>query len=120
MTLVNTKNRKDHTVFLSREVLAILEPRCKDKKPDDNVFDIRDPRKALQAINAAAGVIVTQHKLRHTFASVAEELVSGYALKRMINHTDASDVAGTNYVGKSENQLRTAWQTVADFIINSK
>jgi hypothetical protein len=48
---------------------------------------------------------------------VAEELVSGYALKRMINHTEAGDVTGNNYVGKSETQLRSAWQTVADFIV---
>ena len=119
MTLLNTKNRKDHVVFLSAQALAILEHHCKDKKPDANVFDVKDPRKALDAINDAAGVIVTPHKLRHTFASVAEELVSGYALKRMINHTDASDVAGTNYVGKSESQLRKAWQSVADFIVES-
>lgn len=117
MTLLNTKNRKDHIVFLSLQALAILAHHCKNKKPDANVFDVSDPRKALDAINLAAGLIVTPHKLRHTFASVAEELVSGYALKRMINHTDASDVAGTNYVGKSENQLRAAWQAVADFIV---
>jgi integrase len=119
MTLLNTKNRKDHVVFLSAQALAILVHHCKDKKPDANVFDVKDPRKALDAINVTAGVIVTPHKLRHTFASVAEELVSGYALKRMINHTDASDVAGTNYVGKSESQLRKAWQSVADFIVES-
>lgn len=116
MTLLNTKNRKDHTVYLSTQALAILANHCKDKRPDDNVFDVNDPRKALDAINDAAGVVITPHKLRHTFASVAEELVSGYALKRMMNHTDAGDITGTNYVGKSGNQLRVAWQAVADFI----
>ena len=76
--------------------------------------------KTLDAINADAGVVgITPHKLRHTFASVAEELVSGYALKRMLNHTESSDVTGSNYVGKSENQLRVAWQTVADFIVSA-
>jgi integrase len=117
MVLLDTKNRKDHSIILSTQALAILEPHCKDKKPDAKVFDVLDPGKTLDAINADAGVVgITPHKLRHTFASVAEELVSGYALKRMLNHTESSDVTGSNYVGKSENQLRVAWQTVADFI----
>lgn len=47
---------------------------------------------------------------------MAEELVSAYALKRMLNHSDAGDVTGGHYIAKSETQLRTAWQTVADFI----
>lgn len=120
LTLIDTKNRKDHTVVLSTQALAILKTHCDGKKPGTKVFDMLDPGKTLDAINAAAGVTeITPHKLRHTFASVAEELVSGYALKRMLNHTEASDVTGANYVGKSENQLRVAWQTVADFVTNA-
>ena len=84
------------------------------------MFDVADPGKTLETINAAAEVEgITPHKLRHTFVSVSEELVSGYALKRMINHSNANDVTGNNYVGKSENQMRVAWQTVADFIESS-
>lgn len=120
LVLLDTKNRKDHTIVLSTQALEIVKVHCKGKKPDAKVFDILDPGKALDAINEAAGVVgITPHKLRHTFASVAEELVSGYALKRMLNHTEASDVTGNNYVGKSETQLRAAWQTVADFIVNA-
>jgi hypothetical protein len=54
--------------------------------------------------------------LRATCASVAEELVSGGALKRMLNHATGGDVTLGHYVGKSEAQLRAAWQTVADYI----
>lgn len=51
-----------------------------------------------------------------TFASVAEELVSGAVLKRMLNHSTADDVTLGHYVGKSEAELRAGWQTVVDFI----
>ena len=56
------------------------------------------------------------HGLRATFASIAEELVSGGLLKRMLNHADGGDVTLGHYVGKSEAQLRAGWQTVADFV----
>lgn len=121
LTLIDTKNRKDHTVMLSTQALAILKPHCIGKKDSTKVFDVIDPGKTLDSINVVAGVTgITPHKLRHTFTSVAEDLVSAYALKKMVNHTEASDVTGSNYVGKSENQLRVAWQTVADFIANSE
>ncbi len=117
LLLHDTKNRTDQTLFASKQVLEILETNCKGKKPTDKVFDILDPGKTLDAINRDAGVTgITPHKLRHTFASVADELVSGYAVKRMLNHTlDGGDVTG-GYIGKSDAQLRAAWQTVADAI----
>ena len=117
LTLQDTKNRKDHTVMLSTQALEIVAAHCAGKPPAAKVFDVLDSGKTLAKINAAADVVaITPHKLRHTFASVAEELVSGYSLKRMLNHSESSDVTGTNYISKSENQLRTAWQTVADFV----
>ena len=83
---------------------------------DDPLFPIVDARKTLAWINARAGTTVQGHGLRATFASIAEELVSGGALKRMLNHAAGGDVTLGHYVGKSEAQLRDAWQTVADFI----
>jgi integrase len=119
-TLGDTKNRKDHTVMLSTQALAIVTAHCKGKKAGAKVFEVVDPGKTLDRINAVAKVSgITPHKLRHTFASVAEGLVSVYALKRMMNHGSGSDVTGEYYVGKSEEQLRAAWQAVADFIEKS-
>ena len=54
--------------------------------------------------------------MRATFASIAEELVSGGLLKRMMNHATGGDVTLGHYVGKSETQLRAGCQTVANFI----
>ena len=101
---------------LSRQALAIVERNCLDKEPHDPLFAIVDARKTLAWINALAGTTVQGHGLRATFASIAEELVSGGVLKRMLNHADGGDVTLGHYVGKSEAQLRAGWQTVADFV----
>lgn len=114
--LRDTKNRSDHKLLLSRQALEIAERHCTGRKPAEPLFAIVDARKTLAWINARAGTSVQGHGLRATFASIAEELVSGGALKRMLNHATGGDVTLGHYVGKSEAQLRAAWQTVADFI----
>lgn len=114
--LRDTKNRSDHKLLLSRQAAAIAERNCIGKEPDDPLFAIVDARKTLAWINARAGTTVQGHGLRATFVSIAEEIVSGGVLKRMINHADGGDVTLGYYVGKSEAQLRAGWQTVADFI----
>jgi Arm DNA-binding domain len=116
IVLRDTKNRSDHKLLLSRQALAIVERNCLGKESNDPLFQIVDARKTLAWINARAGTTVQGHGLRATFASIAEELVSGGVLKRMLNHSDGSDVTLGHYVGKSEAQLRAGWQTVADFV----
>ena len=102
--------------MLSRQALEIAQRYCTGRKPEDPLFPIVDARKTLAWINARAETTVQGHGLRATFASIAEELVSGGALKRMLNHAAGGDVTLGHYVGKSEAQMRAAWQTVADFI----
>lgn len=116
ITLRDTKNRTDHVLLLSTQARAIVARYMAGKKPTQHLFTVGDARKALTTINTAAGTTITPHDLRATFASVAEELVSAYTLKRMLNHADAGDVTGAHYVGKSEVQLRAGWQAVADLI----
>jgi integrase len=120
LVLRDTKNRTDHTVLLSKQALAIVAGYAKGKKPLEKLFSIVDVRKTLTAINSTAETTVKPHGLRATFASVAEELVSAYTLKRMLNHAETGDVTGAHYVGKSETQLRAAWQTVAKFIATAR
>jgi Arm DNA-binding domain len=116
ITLRDTKNRSDHKLLLSRQALQIAVRNVAGKTPDAALFSIVDARKTLAWINAKAGTSVQGHGLRDTFASIAEELVSGAALKKMMNHAAGGDVTLGSYVGKSEAQLRHSWQTVADFI----
>lgn len=116
VVLRDTKNRSDHKLLLARQALEIASKHCAGRKPDEVLFPITDARKTLKWINARAKTHVQGHGLRDTFASIAEELVSGGLLKRMLNHSVAGDVTLGHYVGKSETQLRAGWQTVADFI----
>lgn len=116
VVLHDTKNRTDHTLLLARQTLLIVKRNCKGRKQDEPLFSIVDARKTLAWINRRAETTVQGHDLRATFASIAEELVSGASLKRMLNHATGDDVTLGFYVGKGEAQLRAGWQTVADFI----
>lgn len=116
VVLHDTKNRSDHKLLLSRQALLIAKRNCKGRKPEAPLFPIVDARKTLAWINHQTETTVQGHDLRATFASIAEELVSGASLKRMLNHATGNDVTLGFYVGKGEAQLRAAWQTVADFI----
>lgn len=116
LKLEDTKNRSDHVILLSKQALEIVQRQVKGKTPAAPLFALGDVRSRLAAINAEAGVTVSPHDLRATFATIAEELVSVYALKRMLNHAAAGDVTDGNYIKKSEAQLRAGWQAVADFI----
>ena len=117
LTLVDTKNRSDHLVMMSEQVAAIVSWTADGKKPGAPVFGVGDTRAALRRINAEAGTPhVTPNKLRHTFASVAEGLVSTYVMKRMINHSNTGDVTGEHYINVGSARLKAGWQAVADFI----
>lgn len=120
LTLHDTKNRLDHDLLLSKQAMKIAVTHAKDKKKGALLFSIIDARRALDAINETAGTPeVTPHKLRHTFASVAAELVPVYTLKRLLNHLAANDVTG-GYVDVSDEQLRVGWQAVADHIAKAR
>jgi integrase len=116
LKLEDTKNRRGHVVLLSRQLSEIVQRQVKGKTPAAPLFALGDVRSRLAAINAEAGVTASPHDLRATFATIAEELVSVYALKRMLNHAAAGDVTDGNYIKKSGAQLRAGWQAVADFI----
>jgi hypothetical protein len=115
--LRDTKNRSDHVLLLSRQALAIVERRVGRRSAKARLFEVVDVRKTLAAIGADADVEdMTPHKLRHTFASIAAELVPAFTLRRLLNHAAGGDVAAAHYVGVSDAQLRTGWQAVADHL----
>jgi len=83
---------------------SIAKRNCDGRELDQPLFPIVDARRTLAWINAQAGTKVQAHGLRATFASIAEELVCGGVLKRMLNHAVSGDVTLGHYVGKSEAQ----------------
>lgn len=119
VTLRDTKNRRDHVLLLSKQAAALAHRHAKGKKADMPLFGVADAGKTIATINAAADTPgASPHKLRHTFASVAHGLMPMYTYWRLMNRAAAGDVDAAHYVGVSDKDLRAAWQTVADYIVN--
>jgi integrase len=112
----DTKNRKDHTVLLSRQAAEIVERNIDGKRPDDLLFTLADGKKTRETIIKRSGADFRAKDLRATFASIAAGLVTAYTLKRMMNHAGSGDVTGMHYVQLSDEDLRAGWQAVADYI----
>lgn len=116
--LRDTKNRTDFTILLSRQALEVITPHVKGRA-SGQAFQHKYPSKILDSINKAAGVEsvthITPHNLRDTFTSIAERRVSAWAVNAMTNHVQG-DVTGGHYIDFDEDDLRAAWQTMADAI----
>jgi integrase len=118
--LRDTKNRRDHTLVLSTQAAAIVSWHAEGKKAGEPVFGVADTGKTIAAINEVAETPqVSPHKLRHTFASIADDLVTAATARAMLNHA-TGDVAQLHYIGVGEAKLRAGWQAVADYIEKAK
>jgi integrase len=74
------------------------------------------PKKAKAKVIETTGISFSLHDLRRTFTTIAESLdIPAYALKRMLNHSDGSDVTA-GYVVASVERLREPMQKVADYL----
>jgi integrase len=114
--LRDTKNRKDHVLVLSRQAAELVARNCLGKRAGDLVFGVENTAGTVAAINAVAGTPeVTPHKMRHSFASIADDLVSAATARAMLNHS-GGDVTQIHYIKIGEAKLRKAWQSVADSI----
>lgn len=118
VVLRDTKNRTDHVLRLSKQALAIVERAAEGKAGTDRLFPVSivEVNKTAHELVRLTGLAFTPKMARSVFSSVAEELVTASTLKRLINHKQASDIAGTHYIRKQEDQLRAGWQAVADFL----
>jgi integrase len=122
LTVADTKSGRPHTLPLSEFVRALLAARQESAK-SEFVFPgegrsghLINPGKGKERVIEASGVPFTLHDLRRTFITIAESLdIPGYALKRMLNHADGSDVTA-GYIVASVERLREPMQKVADYL----
>jgi integrase len=74
---------------------------------------IAEPKFPLTEVAKKCGIDVSPHDLRRTYASVAEGVVSGIALKKLLGHVTDTDVT-SGYVIMNTEALRVEAQRVAD------
>ena len=116
LTVHDTKNHKSHTLPLSHQLQAMLKRR-RDMAEDDVVFPLCvDPRKSFERLSRLIGTDISAHDLRRTFATVADACdLSGYTIKRLLNHSMGTDVTA-GYIVSDVSRLRTAMQRISDSI----
>lgn len=116
LLLRDTKNRKDHTVLLSRQASEIVARNIAGKKPGAFLFGLDNCKKSIATIERRSGTAFRLKDLRSSFASIAGGLVPAYVLKAMMNHAGTGDVTAQHYVRLNDASLRAGWQAVADYI----
>ena len=78
---------------------------------------IVEPKRAIDTVTAATGIVFSCHDLRRTFATIAESLdLSGYTVKALLNHKQQTgDVTG-GYIILNVDRLREPMQKITDAI----
>ena len=114
----DTKNREDHELPMSEPVWEILARRMDEGGdwafPGETDGRIGEIRYWTNLVKANSGVEFTIHDLRRTFATIAESLdLSGYTLKRLLNHkiNEADVTAG--YLVTDVERLRGPMERIA-------
>jgi integrase len=122
LTVVDPKNHQDHTLPLSNYLVDMLARR-KQLAASAFVFADRKGRRisnfryAQAAVEKESGVGFCIHDLRRTFATIAESLdIPAYALKRLLNHAEGTDVTA-GYIVVSTERLRDPMQRITDYIL---
>lgn len=118
-TIPDTKNNRPHTLPISEAIYDILKI-LKGNKRNEWVFPsplhdshLKEPRTAVKRVCELSGLKFTMHDLRRTFITIAESLdISGYALKRLLNHKDSNDVTA-GYIISDVERLREPMERVS-------
>lgn len=118
VTVRDTKTRTDHTLQLSTQALAIVQRQAAGKSDTDKLFPVTvaEVNKVAHELSATTGLAVSAKNLRKVFASVAELLVSAHTYRCLMNRGKKSSEDDKSYLRKTKDQLRSGWQSVADYI----
>ena len=126
LTVIDTKNHKDHTLPMSDYLFDMLRQRKKEAV-NEYVFAARggvghicEPRKAMLKVMDESGINFCIHDLRRTFATIADSLdIPGYAVKALLNHKDVNDITA-GYIIIDVDRLRSPMQKITDFVIGAE
>lgn len=112
--LADTKNGRDHKVYLSEQASKVITRFVKGKKPEEVVFErAKEGRLARSRLQEKKEW--SNHDLRKLFAIVAMEIGIPYpVIKAALNHT-SGDVTLAHYAHATPAQLRACWERVAAF-----
>jgi len=119
----NTKNHSDFTVYPPSQ----LQPYLKKLhhltgnskfvfpgKSKDGVIGI--PRKQIIQVCNQSNITFSSHDLKRTFLTIGEACMIPFSLlQKLANHVTDNDVTG-GYLNTEAETLRTATQTIADYI----
>jgi integrase len=77
------------------------------------------PKKSKAKVIESTGISFSLHDLRRTFTTIAESLdIPAYGLKRLLNHSDGSDVTA-GYIVANVERLREPMQKIADYLLRA-
>lgn len=124
-----TKNHSDHCLPVTRRTHQLLHSM---RDNGELVFGVEEPKKAINRVTKACGVVFSCHDLRRTFATLADHSGAGiYAVKGILNHASVNDVTGQHYVGyyplddagnvdlAEVQTMRESLQKIEDFILQA-
>ncbi len=133
ITIKKTKNRKEHVLPMPDHLMKLLRRRYEKSKDmgSEWIFPsarsvggkkhFSEPRDVAQLIKAKSGVGFTQHDLRRTFATHADELVSYPNLKALLNHSFKSNGDVTlGYVITTSEKLKEPMNIIANFFLEKR
>lgn len=125
-TVKDTKNHLDHTLPLSKYLLEMLQARHTNKfneyvfgSANSSTGHFVEPKTSYTRIKNVTGIDVSTHGLRRSFITIAESIdIPSYALKRLMNHKQNSDVTNA-YLQITPERLRVPMQQVTDFVLKA-
>ncbi|MGO9146126.1 MAG: tyrosine-type recombinase/integrase [Desulfomonilia bacterium] len=118
------KNHREHTLPMSLYLFELFNQRLALR---DNAWvfpgtkegmPLIDARRAIEYVTGKTQIKWSLHDLRRTFSTFAEQEVSYSMLKRLLNHSQTSDVTA-GYLVISTEQLRLPMQKVTDRMLKA-
>lgn len=119
LTVSETKNGRPHTLPISAELAALLEPLCASVEPDGEIFcGVSAGHVAAMAQRAGAPKFML-HDLRKLLATVGKQLgVDDSVLRRILNHAaPKGDVMHRHYVSMDAADVAEALTSIQSVLL---